>query len=68
MSYIYRTLSVCNVRRENELSCRGCIYYQTHECASMISSLQKEAEGMNANYERFRQNNIKRLPRISGKE
>ena len=67
MSYIYRTLSVCNVRRENELSCRGCIYYQMRECEIMISALQKEAEGMDANYERLRQNNIKRVPRISGK-
>jgi len=67
MSYIYRTLSVCRVRHENELSCRGCIYYRSRECELMISALQKEAEGMNANYERLRQDNIKRVSRISGK-
>lgn len=67
MSYIYRTLSICKVRRENEISCRGCIYYQSPECEDMISSLQEEAERMEANYERLRQDNFKRFPRISGK-
>ena len=67
MSYIYRALSICKVRRENELSCRGCIHYQTSECEDMISALQEEAERMEANYERLRQDNIKRFPRISGK-
>jgi hypothetical protein len=33
----------------------------------MISALQEEAERMEANYERLRQDNIKRFPRISGK-
>ena len=64
MSSIY---SICRVRCENELKCRGCIYYQSCECEDMISSLQEEAERMEANYERLRQDNIKRFPRLSGK-
>ena len=67
MSYIYRIISICRVRRENELSCRGCIHYQTCECEDMILALQEEAERMEANYERLRQDNFKRFPRISGK-
>ena len=67
MSYIYRIISICRVRRESELTCRGCIYYQSCECEDMISTLQEEAERMEANYERLRQDNFKRFPRISGK-
>jgi len=67
MSYIYRALSICKVRRECELSCSGCIYHQSCECEDMISALQEEAERMDEAYERLRQDNLKRFPRISGK-
>ena len=67
MSYIYRTQSICKVRRESELSCRGCIYYQSCECEDMISTLQEEAERMDEAYERLRQDNIKRFPNLSRK-
>ena len=67
MSYIYRIISICRVRRENEISCKGCIYYQTCECEDMISTLQEEAERMDANYERLRQDNLKRFPNLSRK-
>ena len=59
--------SICRVRRENEISCKGCIYYQTCECEDMKSSLQEEAERMDINYERLRQDNIKRFPNLSRK-
>lgn len=64
MSSIY---SICRVRRENEISCKGCIYYRTCECEDMIFSLQEEAERMDANYERLRQDNLIRFPNLSGK-
>lgn len=67
MSYIYRIISICRVRRENEISCRGCIYYQSCECEDMISTLQEEAERMDENYERLRQDNLKRFPNLSRK-
>ena len=67
MSYIYRTLSICKVRRENEISCKGCIYYQTCECEDMISTLQEEAERMDEAYERLRKDNLKRFPNLSRK-
>ena len=59
--------SICRVRRENEISCKGCIYYQSCECEDMISTLQEEAERMEANYERLRQDNLKRFPNLSRK-
>lgn len=64
MSSIY---SICRVRRENEISCRGCIYYQSYKCEDMISTLQEEAERMDEAYERLRQDNLKRFPNLSGK-
>ena len=66
-SFNYRSYSICKVRYECALSCRDCKYYQSKDCENMIASLQEEAERMEANYERLRQNNLKQFPHLSGK-
>lgn len=63
-SFNYRAFSICKVRYECDLFCRGCKYQNTNDCKNMINALQEEAERFNA---RSRQNNIKRIPDISGK-
>ena len=56
MSFFYRTLSVCRVRRECGLSCRGCIHYKTKECEDLIDHMHQAADNENYYKDMFPKN------------